>query len=65
MTVASAPWTAVHVKQHYNAQGTCLPLLTSFTGTLTRIFFCEINWDFRKNNCPVRGLAAENQAAVQ
>lgn len=48
MTVASAPWTAVHVKQNYNAHETCLLLYTSFTGTHTAVSFCEINRDFRK-----------------
>lgn len=67
-TVASAPWTAVHVKQNYNAHKTCLMLFTSFTGTHTAGSFCEINRDFfgEKNpNLFVRGLTSEKQTVVQ
>lgn len=47
-TVASAPWTAVHVKQNYNAHETCLLLFTSCSGTHTAVSFSEINRDFRE-----------------
>lgn len=39
VTVASAPWTAVHVKQNYNAHQTCLLLFTSSIGTHTAASF--------------------------
>lgn len=48
VTVASAPWTAVHVKQNYNAHQTCLLLFTSSIGTHTAVSFCEMKRDFRK-----------------